>query len=115
MDTTTLAKAQKIIIKKTYISKNKTQHYSITFYNVPFFSNKDHRIYCSEIIYHDCTFQPNVELDNIDKYVYNIEYTNSEITINYAQLFLQNSFFSFEYHEEPSTTKLITIQYPKEN
>ena len=85
IDNTTLSKATKIKIIPTRISKNNVRHYTIIFYNIPF----------------------------MDKY--NIEINKKEIIINNAQSFLYNTQFTFEYHEEPSTTKLITIQFPKED
>ena len=111
------SKASKIKIIPTRKSKNNVQHYTVIFLNVPFM-DKDHRTYNSEIIYHDCTFtHRNAYLlfthDDICKY--NIEINKKEIIINNAQSFLFNIQFTFEYHEEPSTTKLITIQFPKED
>ena len=111
------SKASKIKIIPTRKSKNNVQHYTVIFLNVPFM-DKDHRTYYSEIIYHDCTFtHRNAYLlfthDDICKY--NIEINKKEIIINNAQSFLFNTQFTFEYHEEPSTTKLITIQFPKED
>lgn len=110
------SKASKIKIIPTRKSKNNVQHFAVIFQNVPFM-DKDHRTYNSEIIYHDCTFtHRNAYLlfthDDICKY--NIEINKKEIIINNAQSFLFNTQFTFEYHEEPSTTKLITIQFPKE-
>lgn len=112
-----LTKASKIKIIPTRISKNNVQHYTIIFYNIPFM-DKNHRTYYSEIIYHDCTLSHRNALllfthDEICKY--NIKTNKKEIIINNAQSFLYNTQFAFEYHEEPSTTKLITIQYPKED
>ena len=111
------SKASKIKIIPTRKSKNNVQHYTVIFLNVPFI-DKDHRTHYSEIIYHDCTFtHRNAYLlfthDDICKY--NIEINKKEIIINNAQSFLFNTQFTFEYHEEPSTTKLITIQFPKED
>lgn len=116
IDNNILSKTTKIKIIQTYKSKNNVQHYAIIFQNIPFM-DKNHRIYNSEIIFHDCTFtHRNAYLsfthDDICKY--NIIINNKEIFINNAQSFLFNTQFTFEYHEEPSTTKLITIQYPKE-
>ncbi len=111
------SKATKIKIIPTRKSKNNVQHFAVIFQNVPFM-DKDHRTYNSEIIYHDCTFtHRNAYLsfthDEICKY--NIEINKKQIIINNAQSFLFNTQFTFEYHEEPSTTKLITIQFPKED
>lgn len=116
IDNNILTKATKIKIIKTRKSKNNVQHYTIVFYNVPFI-DKNHRTYYSEIIYHDCTLSHCNALlsfthDEISKY--NIEINKKEIIINNAQSFLFDTQFTFEYHEEPSTTKLITIQYPLE-
>lgn len=117
IDNTTLSKATKIKIIPTRKSKNNVQHYTIIFYNIPFI-DKNHRTYYSEIIFHDCTLSyRNVYLsfthDDICKY--NIIINKKEIIINNAQSFLFDTQFTFEYHEKPSTTKLITIQYPKED
>lgn len=117
IDNTTLSKATKIRIIPTRKSKNNVQHYTIIFYNIPFM-DKNHRTYYSEIIYHDCTLSYrnaflSFTYDEISKY--NIEINKKEIIINNAQSFLFDTQFTFEYHEEPSTTKLITIQYPKED
>lgn len=117
IDNTTLSKATKIKIIPTRISKNNVQHYTIIFYNIPFM-DKNHRTYYSEVIYHDCTLSHrNAFLsfthDEISKY--NIETNKKEIIINNAQSFIHDNQFTFEYHEKPSTTKLITIQYPKED
>ena len=111
------SKASKIKIIPTRKSKNNVQHYTVIFLNVPFM-DKDHRTYNSEIIYHDCTFtHRNAYLlfTHGDICKYNIEINKKEIIINNAQSFLFNIQFTFEYHEEPSTTKLITIQFPKED
>ena len=112
-----LSKATTIKIIPTYKSKNNVQHYSVIFYGIPF-SDKNHRTLYSEIIYHDCTFtHRNANLlftyEEIDKY--NIRIDKNQITINKPQSFLYDSQFTFEYHEEPGTTRLITIQYPEEN
>ena len=114
---TSLTKATKIKIIPTRKSKNNVQHYSIIFYNIPFM-DKNHRTYYSEIIYHDCTLSHrnaflSFTYDEISKY--NIEINKKEIVINNVQSFLYDTQFTFEYHEEPSTTKLITIQYPLED
>ena len=111
------SKASKIKIIPTRKSKNNVQHYTVIFLNVPFM-DKDHRTYNSEIIYHDCTFTHRnayLSLTHDDICKYNIEINKKEIIINNAQSFLFNIQFTFEYHEEPSTTKLITIQFPKED
>ena len=112
------SKASKIKIIPTRKSKNNVQHFAVIFLNVPFM-DKDHRIYNSEIIYHDCTFSHrNADLSSFtykEICKYNIDIKNKEIIINNAQSFLFNTQFTFEYHEEPSTTKLITIQFPKED
>lgn len=113
INTNLLPKATKIKIIPTRKSKNNVQHYAITFYGIPFM-DKNHRTYYSEIIFHDCTFtHRNAYLlfthDDICKY--NIEINKKEIIINNAQSFLYDTQFTFEYHEEPSTTKLFTIQY----
>lgn len=117
IDNNILTKATKIKIIKTRKSKNNVQHYTIIFYNIPFM-DKNHRTYYSEIIYHDCTLPHRNEFlsfthNEISKY--NIETNKKEIIINNAQSFLYDTQFTFEYHEEPSTTKLITIQYPLED
>lgn len=111
------SRATKIKIIPTRKSKNNVQHFAVIFQNVPFM-DKDHRTYNSEIIYHDCTFTHRNTIlsfthDDICKY--NIEINKKEIIINNAQSFLFNTQFTFEYHEESSTTKLITIQFPKED
>ena len=109
-------KATKIKITPIYKSKNKVQHYSIIFYGVPM-ANKYKQIIYAEIIYHDCTFSDLsftlFTRDEISKY--NISINKKEIIINNAQSFLYNNQFKFEYHEEKSTTALITVQYPKED
>ena len=106
-------KATKIKITPTYKSKNKVQHYSIIFYGVPM-ANKYNQIIYAEIIYHDCTFSDlSFTHDEIEKY--NIQINKKEIIINNAQSFLYSNQFIFEYHEEKSTTALITVQYPKED
>ena len=117
IDNNTLSKATKIKIVSTYKSKNNVQHYTIIFQNIPFM-DKNHRTYNSEIIFHNCTLSHRNEFlsftyDEISKY--NIITNKKEIIINNAQSFLFDSQFTFEYHEEPSTTKLITIQYPEED
>lgn len=114
LDTTTLlSKATTIKIVPTYKSKNNVQHYAVTFYGIPF-TDKNHRTFYSEIIYHDCTFTHRnayLSLTHDDICKYNIEINKKEAIINNAQSFLYDTQFTFEYHEEPSTTKLITIQY----
>lgn len=117
INTNLLPKATKIRIIPTRKSKNNVQHYTIIFYNIPFM-DKNHRTYYSEIIYHDCTLSHrnaflSFTYDEISKY--NIEINKKEIIINNAQSFIHDNQFTFEYHEKPSTTKLITIQYPKED
>lgn len=118
IETSTLSKATKIRITPTYISKNKVQHFAVIFQNIPYI-NKDHRMLYSEVIFHDCTFSHrNEDLSSFtykEICKYNIEINKKEILINKAQLFLFNTQFTFEYHEKSSTTKLITIQYPKED
>lgn len=117
IDNTTLSKATKIRIIPTHISKNNVQHYTIIFQNIPFM-DKNHRTLFSEVIFHDCTFIyhiSNLLLNKMSTCKYNIETNKKEIVINNAQSFLYDTQFAFEYHEEPSTTKLITIQYPKED
>ena len=112
------SKASKIKIIPTRKSKNNVQHFAVIFLNVPFM-DKDHRIYNSEIIYHDCTFsQRNADLSSFtykEICKYNIEINKKEIVINNVQSFLYDTQFTFEYHEETSTTKLITRKYPKED
>lgn len=117
INTNLLPKATKIRIIPTRKSKNNVQHYTIIFYNIPFM-DKNHRTYYSEIIYHDCTLSHrnaflSFTYDEISKY--NIEINKKEIIINNAQSFIHDNQFTFEYHEKLSTTKLITIQYPKED
>lgn len=117
IEASTLSKATKIRIIPTYISKNKVQHYTVVFQNIPYI-NKDHRTLYSEVVFHDCTFTHRHSylsfiFDEICKY--NIAINKKCIIINKAQSFLYNNQFTFEYHEKPSTTKLITIQYPKED
>lgn len=118
IEASTLSKAAKIRIIPTYISKNKVQHFAVIFQNIPYI-NKDHRMLYSEVIFHDCTFtRHNVDLSSFtykEICKYNIAINRKCIIINKAQSFLFNTQFTFEYHEEPSTTKLITIQYPKED
>ncbi len=117
IDNTTLSKATKIRIILTYKSKNNVQHYMIIFQNIPFM-DKNHRMYYSEVIFHNCTFIyhiSNLLLNKMSTCKYNIKTNNKEIIINNAQSFLYDTQFTFEYHEEPSTTKLITIQYPEED
>lgn len=118
IETSTLSKATKIRIIPTYISKNKVQHFAVIFQNIPYI-NKDHRTYYSEVIFHDCTFScHNADLSSFtykEICKYNIAINKKSIIINKAQSFLFNTQFAFEYHEKPSTTKLITIQYPKED
>jgi hypothetical protein len=114
---TTLSKATTIKIIPTYESKNNVQHYSIIFQNI-LFIDKNHKTHNSEIIYHDCTLSHQYSYlsftdEDINKY--NIQINKKEIIINKAQSFLYNNQFTFEYHEEKSTTALITIQYPKED
>ena len=117
IEISTLSKATKIKIIPTYISKNKVQHFAVIFQNIPYM-DKNHRIYYSEIIFHDCTFSHrNVDLSSFtykEICKYNIAINKKSIIINKAQSFLYDTQFRFECHEEPSTTKLITIQYPKE-
>lgn len=114
ISSTPLAKANRIKIIKTFKSKNKVQHYSIIFYGIPFI-DKEHKIYYAEVIFHNCTFTHNLSFTHADKSKYNIQINKKEIIINNAQSFLFNNQFSFEYHEEPGTTKLYTVQYPKED
>ena len=118
VETSTLSKATKIRIIPTRISKNNVQHYTIIFYNIPYM-DKNHRTYYSEVIFHDCTFtHHNADLSSFtykEICKYNIAINKKSIIINKAQSFLFNTQFTFEYHEKPSTTKLITIQYPKED
>lgn len=118
IETSTLSKATKIRIIPTYISKNKVQHFAVIFQNIPYI-NKDHRTYYSEVIFHNCTFtHRNADLSSFtykEICKYNIAINKKCIIINKAQSFLFNTQFAFEYHEKPSTTKLITIQYPKED
>ena len=118
IDNTTLSKATKIKIIPTRISKNNVRHFAVMFQNIPYM-DKNHRTYYSEVIFHDCTFSHRNEdlasftYNEICKY--NITIINKTITINHAQSFLYDYQFTLEYHEKPSTTKLITIQYPKED
>ena len=116
--TSTLSKATKIKIIPTYISKNKVQHFAVIFQNIPYM-DKNHRTYYSEVIFHDCTFtHHNADLSSFtykEICKYNIAINKKSIIINKAQSFLFNTQFTFEYHEKSSTTKLITIQYPKED
>ena len=118
IDNTTLFKATKIKIIPTRISKNNVRHFTVVFQNIPYI-DKNHRTYYSEVIFHDCTFtRHNTYLSSFtynEICKYNIKTNKKEIIINNAQSFLYNTQFTFEYHEEPSTTKLITIQYPKED
>lgn len=109
LNTASLSKATKIKITPTRKSKNNVQHYAITFYGIPFI-DKNHRMLYSEVIYHDCTFS-NLSIIYEESCKYNIEIFKKSIIINNVQSFLFDTQFAFEYHEEPSTTKLITIQY----
>lgn len=114
IDNTTLSKATKIKIIPTHISKNNVRHFAVIFQNIPYM-DKNHRTYYSEVIFHDCTFtHRNANLSSFtykEICKYNIEINKKEIIINNVQSFLYDTQFTFEYHEEPSTTKLITIQY----
>ena len=116
IDNTTLSKATKIKIIPTRISKNNVQHYAVIFHNIPYM-DKNHRTYYSEVIFHDCTFtRHNINPSFTYSKKYNIKSAiKKEIIIGNAQSFLYDYQFTFEYHEKPSTTKLITIQYPKED
>lgn len=117
IDNTTLSKATKIKIIPNRKSRNNVQHYAIIFQNIPFM-DKNHRTYYSEVIFHDCTFAyhiSNLLLNKMKTCKYNIISNKKEIIINHAQSFIHDNQFTFEYHEKPSTTKLITIQYPKED
>lgn len=118
IDNTTLSKATKIKIIPTRISKNNVRHFAVIFQNISYM-DKNHRTYYSEVIFHDCTFtRRNADLSSFtykEICKYNIVIAKKEIIINNAQSFLFNTQFTFEYHEEPSTTKLITIQFPKED
>lgn len=118
IDNTTLSKATKIKIIPTRISKNNVRHFAVIFQNIPYM-DKNHRTYYSEVIFHDCTFtHRNTDLSSFtykDICKYNITIINKTIIINHAQSFIHDNQFTFEYHEKPSTTKLITIQYPKED
>ena len=114
INTNLLPKATKIKITPTRISKNNVRHFAVMFQNIPYM-DKNRRTYYSEIIFHDCTFSHcNKDLASFtykEICKYNIEINKKEIVINNAQLFLFNAQFIFEYHEEPSTTKLFTVQY----
>ena len=118
IDNTTLSKATKIKIILTRISKNNVRHFAVMFQNIPYM-DKNHRTYYSEVIFHDCTFtHRNADLSSFtykEICKYNIATINKSIIINHAQSFTHDNQFTFEYHEKPSTTKLITIQYPKED
>lgn len=118
IDNTTLSKATKIKIIPTHISKNNVRHFAVMLQNIPYM-DKNHRIYYSEVIFHDCTFSHrNEDLASFtykEICKYNIAIINKSIIINHAQSFIHDNQFTFEYHEKPSTTKLITIQYPKED
>lgn len=109
INNTVLSKATKIKITPTRKSKNNVQHYAITFYGVPFI-DKNHRMLYSEVIYHDCTIS-DFDLIHELRSKYNINIYKKSVIINNVQSFLYDTQFTFEYHEEPSTTKLITIQY----
>lgn len=52
--TQTLLKAQTLTVKPSYKSKSSTQHYSLIFGNIPYYT-KDHRLLYSEMILPDCT------------------------------------------------------------
>lgn len=114
INTNLLPKATKIKIIPTHISKNNVRHFAVIFQNIPYM-DKNHRTYYSEVIFHDCTFtHRNADLSSFtykEVCKYNITIINKSIIINHAQSFLFDTQFTFEYHEEPSTTKLITIQY----
>lgn len=114
INTNLLPKATKIKIIPTHISKNNVRHFAVIFQNIPYM-DKNHRTYYSEVIFHDCTFtHRNADLSSFtykEVCKYNITIINKSIIINRAQSFLYDTQFTFEYHEEPSTTKLITIQY----
>lgn len=113
IDNTTLSKATKIKIIPTRISKNNVRHFAVIFQNIPYM-DKNHRTYYSEVIFHDCTFSHRnayLSFTHDDICKYNIEINKKEIIINNVQSFLYDTQFTFEYHEEPSTTKLFTVQY----
>ena len=114
INTNLLPKATKIKITPTRISKNNVRHFAVIFQNIPYM-DKNRRTYYSEIIFHDCTFSHrNEDLASFtykEICKYNIKINKKEIIINNAQSFLFNAQFIFEYHEEPSTTKIITVQY----
>lgn len=117
INTNLLPKATKIKIIPTRISKNNVRHFAVIFQNIPYM-DKNHRTYYSEVIFHDCTFSHrNEDLASFtykEICKYNIAIINKTIIINHAQSFIHDNQFIFEYHEKPSTTKLITIQYPEE-
>ena len=108
-----LLKAQslKIFIKPNKI-KNKPVHYTLVFQQIPYYT-KDHRLLYSELIFHDCTFDissiPILLITNPST----IKINNSTYLINNLQSVISKTPLTFQYHEEPSTTQLITFAFPE--
>lgn len=111
--TQTLLKAQSLIIKPSYKSKSSTQHYSLIFENIPYYT-KDHRLLYSEMILPDCTLdiealaalaQSLFKENKLNKKNKN----NIILTIPNFQSFLFKNKLNIQLHPEPSTTTLLTL------
>lgn len=111
--TQTLLKAQTLTVKPSYKSKSSTQHYSLIFGNIPYYT-KDHRLLYSEMILPDCTLdietlatltQSSFKENKLNKKNKN----NIVLTIPNLQSFLFKNKLNIQLHPEPSTTTLLTI------
>lgn len=111
--TQTLLKAQTLTVKPSYKSKSLTQHYSLIFENIPYYT-KDHRLLYSEMILPDCTLdiealaalaQSSFKEDKLNKKNKN----NVVLTIPNFQSFLFKNKLNIQLHPEPSTTTFLTL------
>lgn len=111
--TQTLLKAQTLTVKPSYKSKSSTQHYSLIFENIPYYT-KDHRLLYSEMILPDCTLdvealaaliQSSFKENKLNKKNKN----NIVLTIPNLQSFLFKNKLNIQLHPEPSTTTLLNL------
>lgn len=111
--TETLLKAQTLTVKPSYKSKSSTQHYSLIFENIPYYT-KDHRLLYSEMILPDCTLdintltmltQSSFKENKLNKKNKN----NIVLTIPNLQSFLFKNKLNIQFHPEPSTTTLLNL------
>lgn len=122
--TETLLKAQTLTVKPSYKSKSSTQHYSLIFENIPYYT-KDHRLLYSEMILPDCTLDiealaalTQLDINTLTALTQSSFKENKSnkknknnivLTIPNLQSFLFENKLNIQLHPEPSTTTLLTL------